>query len=82
MASENEIDEALDVAKQYGNGEVLLFHCTSNYPTVTEESNIKMISTFRDKYDCEIGLSDHTLDETAALAAVSLGTVLLKSILF
>ena len=32
-----------------------------------------MISTLRDKYDCEIGLSDHTLDETAALAAVSLG---------
>ena len=32
-----------------------------------------MISTLRHKYDCEIGLSDHTLDETAALAAVSLG---------
>ena len=46
MASENEIDEALDVAKQHGNGEVLLFHCISNYPTVTEESNIRMISTF------------------------------------
>ena len=73
MASENEIDEALDVAKEYGNGEILLFHCISNYPTVTEDSNIRMISTLRDKYDFEIGLSDHTLDETAALAAVSLG---------
>ena len=73
MASENEIDEAVEIAKKYGSGEILLFHCISNYPTITEESNLKMINTLRDKYKCEIGLSDHTLNNTAALAAVSLG---------
>ena len=73
MASENEIDDAVRIAKKYGNGEILLFHCISNYPAPTKDSNLKMIATLRQKYKCEIGLSDHTLNNTAALAAVALG---------
>lgn len=73
MASEEEIDNAVGIAKDYGNGEVLLFHCVSSYPALTEDSNIKLIKTLRQKYNLEIGLSDHTLSNTASIAAISMG---------
>ena len=73
MASEKEIEEAVKVAIANGNGEILLFHCISCYPAPTEASNINMIKTLKDKFNLEIGLSDHTINNTASLAAVSLG---------
>ncbi len=73
MASEEEIEEAIKVAKRSGSGEILLFHCISCYPAPTHESNINMIRSLKEKYNLEIGLSDHTLNNTASLAAVSLG---------
>tara|TARA_B100000212_G_C27314315_1_gene507203 strand:+ start:119 stop:1162 length:1044 start_codon:yes stop_codon:yes gene_type:complete len=73
MASEEEIDNAVRIAKDYGNGDLLLFHCVSSYPALTEESNIKLIKTMRQKYNIEVGLSDHTLSNTASIASVSMG---------
>ena len=73
MASEEEIDEALKTAKDYGNGEILLFHCISSYPAPLKDANLTLIKTFRDKYDVEVGLSDHTLTNSAAISAISLG---------
>ncbi len=73
MASKDEIDNAVRIAKDYGNGELLLFHCVSSYPALTEDSNIKLIKTLRQKYNTEVGLSDHTLSNTASIAAISMG---------
>ena len=73
MASESEINDAIKVAKDFGNGEILLFHCISSYPAKTSESNIRMIKTLKEKYNVEVGLSDHTLSNTAAIAAIALG---------
>jgi len=78
MASEEEINSAIDIAKTYGKGDILIFHCVSDYPAATKDSNIKMIKTLKEKYDVEVGLSDHTLNSTAALAAVSLGAVAIE----
>ena len=78
MASEDEIDDAVNVAKKYGCGDILLFHCISDYPASTKDSNINLIKTFKNKYDIEVGLSDHTLNNTAALAAVTLGAVAIE----
>jgi len=78
MASEVEISEAITTAKKYGNGEILLFHCISDYPASTKDSNINLIKTFKDKYEVQVGLSDHTLSNTASLAAVSIGAVAIE----
>ncbi len=78
MASKDEIDDAVNVVKKYGSGDLLLFHCISDYPAATEESNINLIRTLKNKYEIEVGLSDHTLNNTAALAAVSLGAVAIE----
>jgi len=73
MASEEEIDEAVKVAKDYGNGQILLFHCISSYPAPTKDANVGLIKTLRDKYKVEVGLSDHTLTNTTAISAVCMG---------
>ena len=58
--------------------EIYFFPLCSDYPASTEDSNINMIKTFKEKYDIEVGLSDHTINNTAALAAVTLGAVAIE----
>ena len=78
MASEIEIEEAVKVAIDNGTGEILLFPCVSCYPAPTYASNLNMIKTLKDKFHLEIGLSDHTTNNTASLAAVSLGATAIE----
>ena len=73
-----EISEALHTAKTNGCKDILLFHCISSYPTPTHEANIKSIEFLRNEFEVEVGLSDHTLDNTATLAAISLGAVAIE----
>ena len=73
MASEEEINDAVKVAKDFGNGQILLFHCISSYPAPLEDSNLRLIKTLREKYKVEVGLSDHTITNTTAISAISIG---------
>lgn len=73
MSSLNEIEEAIEVIKNEGCQKILLFHCISGYPTPTAKANIRMVEILRKKFNLEVGLSDHTLDNTAAIASVVLG---------
>jgi pseudaminic acid synthase len=78
MASESEITDAIDVAHNAGCQNILLFHCVSSYPAQLEQANLKMITKLREKYGVEVGLSDHTLDHTAAVVSVGLGAVAIE----
>lgn len=73
MASEYEIEEAVDTALTSGCNGLLLFHCISSYPAPISEANLKIIKVLREKYNVEVGLSDHTIGNTAAISAVALG---------
>jgi len=73
MASEDEIAEAVKVALDSGASALLLFHCISSYPAPVEESNLKKITKLRERFGVEVGLSDHTLGTTAAIASIALG---------
>ena len=73
MASENEIEEALDTARSFGCESILLFHCISSYPATTEKSNLKYLSHLKQKFKIEVGLSDHTLNNNAVISAITLG---------
>ena len=69
----------MDVRRAYDtvmpiNEHLCLLQCTANYPPSPQEINLNVITTFRNTFqDVVIGLSDHTLDDTTALAAVALG---------
>ena len=73
MASEEEISEAISVASEEGCEQILLFHCISSYPAPIDNANLLQMLQLKERYNVEIGLSDHTMGNTAAIAAVSLG---------
>jgi len=73
MATEKEIEEAINTARDNGSEEILLFHCVSSYPATTEKSNLKYIKHLKDKYKVEVGLSDHTTNNSASISAIALG---------
>lgn len=78
MASESEVAEAVEVARSNGARDILLFHCISSYPAPTDQCNLKNISYLKRTFNVEVGLSDHTLSNIAAIAAVSLGAVAIE----
>ena len=73
MASEIEISDALETARSSGCNSLLLFHCISSYPAPIEQVNLKQIINLQNTFGVSIGLSDHTIGNTTAIAAVALG---------
>ncbi len=78
MASIKEIEDAVNVIKKFSKNDLILFHCISSYPTPTDKSNLNNISYLREKFNVNIGLSDHTLNNTAALVAIGLGAIAIE----
>ncbi|MEF2230680.1 MAG: pseudaminic acid synthase [Pseudodesulfovibrio sp.] len=73
MATEAEIDEAVQTFRRAGGGELALLKCTSAYPAPAEEMNLRTIPYLRDRYGVVAGLSDHTVGIEIPAAAVALG---------
>jgi len=78
MASLAEIGDAVRTAHEAGNAQVCLLKCTSTYPASPANTNIATIPNMRAAFDCEVGLSDHTMGTGVAVAAVALGAVLIE----
>lgn len=73
MATIAEIDEAVRTLRANGTQDLILLKCTSAYPTPPEESNLRTIPHLSAAFDCNVGLSDHTLGSAVAVAAIALG---------
>lgn len=78
MADDDEIAEAVDVLRSAGDGGIVLLRCNSGYPAPTTEMDLRTITDMQARWSVPVGLSDHTLDTTAATTAVALGAVLLE----
>jgi pseudaminic acid synthase len=78
MAVMGEIGEALEAAQSSGGGGVILLHCTSGYPTPHTESNLKTLQKLEREFGVIVGLSDHTLERSVPIAAVSLGAAVIE----
>jgi len=72
MASEKEVADAIQAAREAGCTQILLLHCISSYPAPIDSTDLRKISTLAKQFDVGIGLSDHTLGNTAAIAAIAL----------
>lgn len=68
----DEIDKQVETIQEAGNP-LLLMECTTAYPATPEEISIKMICTYRERYSCPVGISDHSATIYPALAASALG---------
>ena len=78
MATINEIKQAINSIKSEGNNKIIALHCTTNYPCPIDDTNLNAMLTMRDKLDCLIGYSDHTLGITVPIAATAMGAVVIE----
>lgn len=78
MASIKEIEEAIATAKSAGTTDIILLKCVSAYPADPEEMNLKTIPDMEKRFNCPIGVSDHTIGIGVSVAAVSLGAKLIE----
>ncbi len=73
LSNKETIKEAVDTLKENGCKNIVLLKCTSSYPASSENSNLVTIPDIRQRFQCEVGLSDHTMGIGAPIAAIALG---------
>jgi pseudaminic acid synthase len=78
IATENEIQEAVDACRRKGNNDICLLKCTSQYPAKIEDANLLTMVDMKNKFETEVGLSDHTEGTSVALTASILGAVIIE----
>jgi len=78
MATVSELAETVSTAREHGCVDLALLKCTSSYPSKPIDSNILTIPHMRDLFNCEIGLSDHTLGVGVAVASIALGATIIE----
>jgi N-acetylneuraminate synthase len=78
MADAEEIQEAIDAARAGGCRELAILHCVSGYPAPAEDYNLHTLADMRQRFGLVTGLSDHTLDNTTAIASVALGASIIE----
>lgn len=78
MADFTEIEEAIETARAAGCQELAILHCVSGYPAPAEDYNLRTLIDMQQRFNIPVGLSDHTLDNTTAIAAVALGACIVE----
>lgn len=78
MATVAELDETVRAARGAGCKDLVLLKCTSTYPASAGNTNILTIPHLRELFNCEVGLSDHTLGVGVSVASVALGATVIE----
>jgi N-acetylneuraminate synthase len=78
MATIAELDETVRAARKAGCKDLVLLKCTSTYPATADNTNILTIPHMRELFDCEVGLSDHTMGVGVSVASIALGATVIE----
>ncbi len=78
MADLAAISDAVEMARASGAGPITLLRCVSGYPAPAEDYNLATMTDMATRFGTLAGLSDHTLDDTTAIAAVALGACVVE----
>ena len=78
MASIAELDDTVRAARESGCEQLILLKCTSTYPASPENTNILTIPHLKSLFNCEVGLSDHTMGVGVSVASVALGATVIE----
>lgn len=78
MATLPEIEHALEVLDKHGATQVVLLHCCSSYPAPLDQINLNAMTSMGDRFDREVGYSDHTVGSIAAISAAAMGAVAIE----
>lgn len=78
IATEEEINEAVETCRKTGNNQIALLKCTSEYPAPIEDANLNTIPYLKDKFQTVVGLSDHTLGTVVPVVAAAIGAQIIE----
>jgi pseudaminic acid synthase len=78
MANAEEIQEAIEAAHEGGCKELAILHCVSGYPAPAADYNLRTIPDMIQRFGLVTGLSDHTIDNTAAITSIALGASIIE----
>jgi N-acetylneuraminate synthase len=78
MADFEEIQEAIEAAREGGCQELAILHCVSGYPAPAADYNLRTLADMYQKFGLVTGLSDHTIDNTTAITSVALGASIIE----
>jgi N-acetylneuraminate synthase len=78
MATIEEIEEGVEAARLAGATQIALLRCTSAYPALPGEMNLRTIPELASRFEVPVGLSDHTMDIAVPVAAVALGACIIE----
>ena len=78
MANSEEIQEAIEAARDGGCEELAILHCVSGYPAPAGDYNLRTLVDMQKKFGLVTGLSDHTIDNTTAITSVALGASIIE----
>lgn len=78
MSELDEIQAALDVLTRHGTPKVTLLQCNTEYPTPFEDVNLRAMQTMRERFQVDVGYSDHTEGIAIPIAAAALGATVIE----
>ena len=78
IATESEIDDAVEACRKVGNKDITLLKCTSEYPAKIKEANILTIPDMAHRWRVKVGISDHTIGDICPCTAVALGATIVE----
>jgi pseudaminic acid synthase len=78
IATDLDVELAIDACKRQNNDQIALLKCTSSYPAPIDEANLCMIRDFSERYDVVVGLSDHTLGLVAPIVSTVFGAKIIE----
>lgn len=78
IATQEDIELALDACRRMGNNDIALLKCTSSYPAPIEEANMVMVKDLAERYGVISGLSDHTMGATVPIVATCFGAKIIE----
>lgn len=78
MSTLEEVQEAVNVLRNHGSGEITVLHCNTEYPTPYKDVNLLAMVTIRNELDVAVGYSDHTQGIEVPIAAAALGASVIE----
>ena len=78
MSTIGEVERAVRTIQELNHQELVLLHCTTNYPCPPAEVNLRAMQTLQHAFNTRVGYSDHTIGTEVPVAAVAMGAVMIE----